>query len=200
MSTLPHIHASRWHPAPAVFRPSAVLVDTNVIRAANGQAPQALPGMAEACAGILRAVMRGEHGLLLVDRSGPAGVSWIIEEYCGAVAHFDPHLPGDVFLRWVRHNEWDESVVRRVGVTPSVFGPDGVPADYAEFPRDFGLADFEPADRKFVAVAIAYRAATGLDVPVFEALDSDFFNHETALARHGVRVARVRVPAAQEMP
>jgi hypothetical protein len=55
---------------------------------------------------------------------------------------------------------------------------------YEEFPAVEGLEDFDPADRKFVAVACAHPERP----PVLQGLDSKWWGWRTALAAAGVVV------------
>ena len=57
--------------------------------------------------------------------------------------------------------------------------PDGI-GDYKEFPEDPDLANFDPSDRKFVAVAIA----SGANPTIFNATDSDWQDAEAALKKY----------------
>ncbi|HTU53309.1 MAG TPA: hypothetical protein VMF62_05000 [Acetobacteraceae bacterium] len=53
---------------------------------------------------------------------------------------------------------------------------------YADFPNDAALKSFDRGDRKFAALARRERA------PVANATDSDWVEHRTALAKHGIAV------------
>ena len=53
---------------------------------------------------------------------------------------------------------------------------------YADFPADAALKGFDRGDRKFAALARRERA------PVANATDSDWLEHRTALAKHGIAV------------
>jgi len=53
---------------------------------------------------------------------------------------------------------------------------------YADFPADAELKNFDRGDRKFAALARRERA------PVANATDSDWLEHRTVLAKHGIAV------------
>jgi hypothetical protein len=56
---------------------------------------------------------------------------------------------------------------------------------FAEFPGDVALASsFDPADRKFVAVASVHPEQP----PILEAADRKWLGWETDLLRHGIRL------------
>jgi hypothetical protein len=56
--------------------------------------------------------------------------------------------------------------------------------EFVEFPLDPNLAGFDPADRKWVAVA----RSSQHQPPILNAVDSDWWNHRAALITHGVHV------------
>jgi len=56
--------------------------------------------------------------------------------------------------------------------------------EFAEFPADEQLANFDPSDRKFVAVALA----AGDAPPILNASDTDWWPVRRALDAHGLTV------------
>jgi hypothetical protein len=60
--------------------------------------------------------------------------------------------------------------------------PRGADGAYGDFPNHPALNNFDPADRKFAALA----RRTG--APVANATDSDWLHHRATLAKHGVNV------------
>ena len=56
--------------------------------------------------------------------------------------------------------------------------------EFGEFPKDPELANFDPDDRKFVAVAIAHCEKP----PILQAVDSQWLDFRDVLLQHGVRV------------
>ena len=85
---------------------------------------------------------------------------------------------GEAFLLWAWHNHTNP---RHCAVVPLAKTDKG---HFASFPTAPELADFDPADRKFVAVALTHPA----NPPVMNATNSDWHHHHEALIRHGVRV------------
>ncbi len=152
---------------------ASVVVDTNVALAANGEAEHTDPKCVLRCLQELKAT-RNERQVLLDD----AGL--IMQEYLKQKPHGLPRGAGDAFLIWVHDNQANPANVRTVPVTPL----DDDPRGFAEFPDDGDLIDFDPDDRKFVAVALA----SGDVPPILNATDTDWWIHRTALARNGVRV------------
>jgi hypothetical protein len=146
-------------------------IDTNVLATADRLADQADEDCITSCVDFLESV---RQGLVLVDDGGR-----IVEEYGRNVSTGQPG-PGAFFLRWLWANIANESVCLQVPITPI----DQDLESYAEFPSDLELANFDPPDRKFAAVVLAY----GGDAEVVNALDSDWRHAEDALARNGVKV------------
>lgn len=151
-----------------------VVVDTNVAVVASTPAGQKGPvsrACIRACVRELLAIRGGEKKLAL-DAEGA-----IVREYLANLTVGARGGVGGAFLKWVLDNrevpERCDKVVTRT--------PDGrLPA----FPDDPELADFDPSDRKFVAVARAHPAAP----PILQATDSKWWGYRRALRRHGVTV------------
>mgnify|MGYP001575860110 CR=1 FL=1 len=152
---------------------ASVIVDTNVALVANGSAGQADTPCMLKCLQELRAI-RGGWQVLLDDKG------LILQEYLKQKPYGFPTGPGDAFLIWVNDNQANTAHVRTVSITPL----DDDPLGFAEFPSDPDLSDFDPADRKFVAVALASGGVT----PILNATDTDWWIHRAALARNGVHV------------
>jgi len=150
---------------------SPVVIDTNVAMVANGSADQAGPDCVLACIDALLRV-RDDHRLLMDDGGR------ILDEYrCNLSPSGQPGA-GDAFFNWLWDNQWNAERCERVPITPN--GHRG----FVEFPDDPDLAAFDPADRKFVAVALA----SALDPPIMNASDNDWCEYRDALEHHGVEV------------
>ena len=150
-----------------------VIVDTNVAVVANGKSAQASEECVETCIHRLQGIMRGETKLLL-------DTEWkILGEYsdnlhsCGADV-------GDEFLVWCLRNRKNPEKCELVWITP-VEDPD---TDFREFPDDPALQNFDPKDRKFIAVALAHPEKP----PILEAVDKQWWQLRDALRRNGVMV------------
>ena len=61
---------------------------------------------------------------------------------------------------------------------------DGSENEFEEFPDDPALNDFDPADRKFIAVACAHLERP----PILQAVDSKWLDFHNAFRRNGVTV------------
>lgn len=148
----------------------ATAVDTNVPVTANGDAPQASAECERACREKLREITDGRIRLVLDDRFE------IFKEYLSNLSLRGEPGVGDVFLKWVHDHQFNPERCDRVPVAPHPT------RGYEQFPDDESLAGFDPADRKFAAVARISRA------PVLNAVDSDWWDYERVLSRHGIAV------------
>lgn len=152
----------------------SVVIDTNVLHVANNNSEQAGP----AC--VLNVIARLEKvrdsNRVALDDSG-----FILQEYLDQRFHFSGQPGfGDAFFKWLFENQANESVCESVTVTPL----DSHGRDFDEFPDDPDLNDFDPSDRKFVAVALASPNAP----PVLNAVDSDWWDFREALESNGVEI------------
>jgi hypothetical protein len=158
-----------------VRRIRSVVVDTNVPVVANGASPQASPVCVSRCRERIVRVTKGRERLVLDDHFA------VFNEYRSRLSLSGQPGVGDMFLRWVHDNQFNASRCERVAVTRH---PD---RGYVEFPDDPRLAGFDPSDRKFVAVSAVSPHAP----PILNAVDSDWWDHELALARHGIKVVHL---------
>ena len=151
----------------------AVIVDTNVAVVANGQSPQASPNCVDICINRLEGIIRGEEKLVLDNE-------WIIlGEYLRNLRSSGEPGAGDNFLRWILMNK--DKRCDSVSITPV----DGSANEFEEFPDDPALTDFDPDDRKFIAVARAHPETP----PILQAVDSQWWDFRDALRENGVTVA-----------
>jgi hypothetical protein len=105
----------------------------------------------------------------------------IMKEYLDHLALAGEPGAGDAFMKWVWNVQGDESLCERVSLSPRHQDTDD---DFAEFPDDHRLKNFDWSDRKFVAVALA-----SVNEPiVLNALDSDWADNHVALRANGVRI------------
>ena len=150
-----------------------VVVDTNVAVVANGQSPQASPNCVAICINRLEGIIRGEEKLVLDNR-------WIIiSEYRDNLRSSGEPGAGDRFLLWLLRNK--DTQCDLVPITPV----DGSENEFEEFPDDPALKDFDPDDRKFIAVACAHPEKP----PILQAVDSQWWDFRDALRENGVTVA-----------
>lgn len=152
----------------------AYVVDTNIAVVANGrESPQADPDCVLACINNLQAIYNG--AVIALDATG-----LILDEYMDNLSMSGQPGAGDYFMKWVYNIQADESRCEQVKITRVPHDP----SDFNEFPRDTALAKFDRKDRKFAAVALASRNQP----TILNAVDPDWAQCETALARHGVKI------------
>jgi hypothetical protein len=147
-------------------------MDTNVAVVANGKTPQAGDDCVEACVTALLELR--ERRQILVDDG-----ALIFEEYRRHLSPSGQPGLGDAFFKWLWDNQCNPDHCRQIRITAANDG-----RVFDEFPDDPALADFDPSDRKFVAVALA----SGERPPILNASDTDWWNHREALSRNGVEV------------
>ena len=156
------------------LRPLADVVDTNVPLVAkfpNGH-PQEL---VDACEELLEDII--EHDRVVVTDENDE----IIEEYFHQLSRSGQDTLGDAFAKWVFDRRWTWDASARPNIDPRGAHVYGV----LEGDHD----DFDPSDRKFVAVAKVSRA------PVQQATDTKWLDWGDALRRHGVVVSYVHEPS-----
>jgi hypothetical protein len=146
-------------------------MDTNVAVVANGKTPHAGHQCIESC--ITTLVDMRDHHRVLLDEQG-----LILEEYRRHLRPSGQPGPGDAFFKWLWDNQGHLDHCRQVQITP-LNGE-----NFEEFPDDPDLARFDPADRKFVALAIA----SGEQPPILNASDTDWWHHRAPLSRHGIEI------------
>ena len=150
-----------------------VVVDTNVAVVANALSEQASEDCVETCAEKLEEIMRGVAKLVLDD-------NWqILGEYAQNL-HFTGNDVGDRFLRWVLRNWRNPQRCDLIHLTPV----DGSENEFEEFPDDPALNNFDPDDRKFIAVVLAHSERP----PILQAVDSQWWDFRDAFRRNGVMV------------
>ncbi len=152
----------------------AVIIDTNVAVVANGAWGQDYEDCEQACVTRLLEVTSGEVKLALDDQRR------IIKEYRGKLRPTGQPGLGDAFLKWVEMNWTNPQRCDRVSITPI----GNLENEFQEFPTDSALEDFDPDDRKFVAVALTHPEKP----PILQAVDTQWWDFRDALSRHGVRV------------
>ena len=151
-----------------------VIVDTNVAVVANGGFEDASHDCKQLCIDSLEEITTGKVKLALDDQRR------IIEEYHKYLNPDGQPGVGDAFLKWVEINWSNPARCNLVPITPV----NGLDNEFEEFPDDPALKDFDPDDRKFIAVAIAHCAKPA----ILQAVDSKWLDFRDALQQHGVRV------------
>ena len=152
---------------------SPVVVDTNVMRAANGQDPEWKP-ISSACANRLAKIMNA--GRICVDTK-----YLIVKEYGGKLSTSGSGS-GDKFFKWLTQNLKNPKNCEQVAIT-------SLNADHTEFAGFPNLkqdlaALIDPSDRKFIAVAHAHPQKP----PILQATDSKWIGWKDGLAAAGITV------------
>ena len=144
------------------------VVDTNVAVVANGRNTNAsLDCRQRAVEFIVEFLQRGR---VILDRGGE-----IQAEYHKRLNPRGQPGVGDRFYLVVL-----QSSLKRVERINLPKGP--ATDEFVDFPDDTRLANFDRNDRKFAA------AARKAGVPVANAADTDWLDHETALRQNGVQI------------
>lgn len=148
------------------------VVDTNVPIVANGRSDPdgaSYPSLNCRIAAVEFLLELLSSGKLLVDRAGE-----IQAEYRRHLSPRGQPGVGDRFYCEVLNSA--PQFVERVDL------PRRDDGEYADLPQALIDAGFDPSDRKFAALGRRE------NVPVINATDSDWLNHRTMLAEHGIRV------------
>ncbi len=149
------------------------VVDTNVAVVANRRNNESY-ACANNCAQALLGIKK--FGVIVIDDGDS-----ILSEYRANCSPYgrQPGI-GDSFVRWVHDNRGRADLVQTI---PLTVAPD-LPHDFVEFPDHGDLTEFDPSDRKFVAVANAHNDKP----PIIEATDSKWWGWKDALAACGITI------------
>jgi hypothetical protein len=161
-------------------RSSKLVFDTNVLIVANfGVAPDEIDDERLDLDCVEECMLRIER---VIYGSGEYAVvidgDWeILNEYSNKLSK-EGRGVGDQFLKWLYNNQFNEAVVNRVSLTKTS------EYQYEEFPGNDGLESFDPADRKFVAVAHAHPEKQN----ILQATDAKWLGWAPALEEEGITV------------
>lgn len=152
------------------------IIDTNVPIVANNRIfAQATPACVLDCIKKLQDIMT--HHTVVIDDQ------WrILREYGHKINPSGQPGVGDAFYKWLLQNQANPRHCQRVHITPLTDSHDN--NDFAEFPHDPELANFDRSDRKFVSVALAHPDKP----PIVNAMDSDWQYYQHRLAQHGLKI------------
>ena len=157
---------------------TAVIVDTNVIIAANDKANHASSDDVKRCQKRIQQIICQNETSLVDDE-------WrILAEY---KKYFNPETSkgiGDLFVKTLLQNQCCSKICTMVTISPV----QGSKTDFTEFPADQALKKFDKDDRKFIAVAIAYERAHDKKATILQALDKKWGPFQNAFAEAGVQV------------
>ena len=147
-----------------------MILDTNVLLTANGDAEQSPPHCVIRC---LETLAQTRASVVALDTGQD-----ILGEYQRNIRYEYPFGPAPLFLRDLLQNLGNPDRCELVHITPDER------REYAEFPNDVRLASFDRSDRKFVAVSVA----SPHQHEIFNAVDTDWAAVDEALRDHGVQV------------
>lgn len=147
------------------------VVDTNVLLVANDDHEGVSQACVITCIESIDDIRR--NGVIVIDDG------WkLLEEY---LHKLNPNKgqpePGDAFLKWILQRQAYAKHVAQVPITESA------PDWFEEFPNHDLQREFDPPDRKFIAVA----AADEGNSIVFQAADCKWLSWWPELAEAGVR-------------
>lgn len=148
-----------------------IVIDTNVLLAANNKHEDLSPACVLEC--IDRLVQAQKQKVVIDD-------GWrIINEYMNKTHPNEPKGAGDVFLKWLLQNKENRKCVEQVHLNE-------LPEKecFEEFPLPERQQEFDPPDRKFVAVAHAHVHKP----PVLQAADCKWLGWQDSLLEAGVTV------------
>lgn len=155
--------------------PKKCVVDTNVPKIANlSTKPDSDSDAPDEC--ILSCIKAIDHVIknqaLVIDNGDE-----IFTEYRRQLSMKGQPGMGDKFMKWVNDHRWTLPDSNRVTLTKTN-------DSYDQFPSDSRLADFDPSDRKFVAVVNGHSGKP----PILQATDSKWWGFRTILSELGITV------------
>lgn len=147
------------------------VVDTNVPKAANGGDQIHVDAdCREACVDRLENLVC--HEIIVIDKGG-----LILGEYSKHLSYSGKPGVGDMFFKYLWHNQYSRSRVERVEILES----DDEDIGFEELPKN----TLDHSDRKFLAVAVKAGAT------IVNATDSDWLEQEDLMKNLGVDVCQI---------
>ncbi len=154
------------------------IIDTNVPLVAAEKHDRATVKCRRACEIFVKLVLNGKI-CVVIDDNRTAYTEYRNNMYP------DPNPSSGLASNFLMHIIQNYGNAERVLRIPLVREENG---EYVEWPRDPNLADFDPDDRKWVALARAFRQETGQSAPITYAIERDWDDYRAALIRHGVEL------------
>ncbi len=148
------------------------VIDSNVLKVADGDSPQANEACVEKCIDVLLEVRHAAS--LALDDGGE-----ILAEYAHERDFSGQPGSGDEFFIWAFNNQYTNCC--RVPLTSHE------ERIYHEFPDTPDLEGFDRSDRKFVATALGCTPTA----TIHNAVDSDYAQFKAALAAAAVAVTEL---------
>lgn len=136
------------------------------------------PALRDACEELLESIMTSGREVA-TDLGGE-----IVAEYFAQLSHSGGPTLGDAFAKWVHERCWTWGQAAMPDIQPR--------GEYDYGVLDGDDQDFDPSDRKFIAVGKMASA------PVHQATDTKWLDWAAALARHGVEVLFVHEPSIRD--
>ena len=155
-----------------------VVIDTNVILVAKGISPQAWRTCVTACQERLDRIIEGPERIVIDDNRV------ILGEYIDYLEDDDLTTESRVnggFLEWFIRNYTNPEECVQVSITPTQDR-----RGFEEFPNDPALSNFDPDDRKFIAVAVAYENVHQQKAPILQAVDSQWYRFRETFIQNGL--------------
>jgi hypothetical protein len=149
------------------------VVDTNVPLVLRF--PESHPeALADACEILLETIIKS--GVVVCTDAEDE----IVEEYFTMLSRSGQPTLGDVFAKWVFETRWTQ---------PETIVDTGRSGEHEYGVLEGDDLDFDPSDRKFIAVAKVAQAT------IHQATDTKWLDWQPAFARQGVSVAWVHEPS-----
>ncbi len=155
----------------------AVIVDTNVIVIANDTNDKRAD-CRDRCQDRLQQIIDQREKVVIDDRRR------ILGEYQNNTRPNTRKGVGDLFVKRLLQNLGNPEICAMGHITSLT----GNGTDFEEFPDDTALINFDPDDRKFIAVALAHKRDNGRIPTILLAIDRGWLQFIAALANHGVSV------------
>ncbi|MDE0009954.1 MAG: hypothetical protein OXU36_02340 [Candidatus Poribacteria bacterium] len=156
----------------------AVIVDTNVIVIANDTDDDDRRDCRDLCQDRLQQIWDQRETVILDN-------GWrILGEYEDNTNPNSRKGIGDLFVKRLLQNLGNPNICTMMPITPSVRNG----ADFEEFPSDDALSGFDPDDRKFIAVAVAYENVHQQKAILLQAVDSQWYGFREALVENGLEI------------
>lgn len=157
---------------------AVVVVDTNVIVIANVVDDDDRKNCRELCIERLNQIITQQEIIVIDD-------GWrILTEYINNTNPNTKKGIGDLIVKRLLQNRSNPSICRIVHISSLT----GNGTEFNEFPDDPELTDFDPDDRKFIAVAIAYYTQYQETPSILLAIDRGWLHFIHTLKNQGVQI------------